>query len=163
MYIHFNPSADALAFLSHTALDHCQALSVHILGLIVDQPVQFQLLNHIVSNLIFLCDGVRGDHVAIRKLPFHTGSIHIERKISFLISVSLSNGNRSYVLNFNLMPDCSAIYMGVVHSPYGAHLLENRPPLEKFRRRFLFLLLTTYTPIGMIVPYPMGYRKERDL
>ena len=34
-------------------------------------------------------------------------------------------GNRSYVLNFDLMPDCRSVCASIVRSSYGTHLLDH--------------------------------------
>lgn len=44
---------------------------------VVDQPVQFEALVHIMGNFIFYGVGVYGDLGTVGKAEFYAGSVHI--------------------------------------------------------------------------------------
>ena len=46
--------------------------------LIVNQPVQFRPLIHIVGNLVFHGDGVNGNDADIKEFQLYTGSVNVE-------------------------------------------------------------------------------------
>ena len=48
-----------------------------------------------------------------------------QQETSFFISISLLNGNRSYVPNLCLVPHSSPVFAGKVRASYGTHLLDH--------------------------------------
>ena len=54
-----------------------------------------------------------------------------QQETSFFISISLLNGNRSYVPNLCLVPHSSPVFAGKVRASYGTHLLEKHRKCRK--------------------------------
>ena len=60
---------------------------------IVDQPIRFGMLMHILGNFIFNSRTVNGDHGAVGVFHFYAGSIDIERTAYNFFRNSLLNAN----------------------------------------------------------------------
>ena len=75
-----------LRYIAQILLNIPVEQQVHIVNWrIINQPSQFTALIHIPGNLGFHQSAVNGDHAAVYKSDFDTGSVDIERTGNYLL------------------------------------------------------------------------------